>query len=304
MVSSARESESQAQLERSRAAALSIGALAIAYVGVSLYYFWDDFFKFMEPGSPIAVDRAGIAVPVHGSEYLWTILSPWRILLAGVAVALLAVSAQGLWRRRPGARVLALISLWGVLLPQVLWYTEFVFDWYGGIGWSTIVLAGFAAAALPTLLLFEGRGTLAEWRPLSAGRARLLLTAIALGWIGSLAANILDHSYRLDSWVSYLAALAAIPLSALAITGIFKLRSWALWIGIAAAGSLAVTVLAFDWSGCAGGWGYLDSMVYATTGHDLSRLVTAAAPVALIWGLSAPFLHAFVRKALTEGERL
>jgi hypothetical protein len=290
--------------ERIRLAAVSLGVIAVGYIALSVFYFWEDFFKYVQIGGPVMTDRAGVAVPVDGSPYLWTILSPWRPALSALAVGLLGLSAVGLWRGRPRARVLALVTLWGVLLPQVLWYAEFVVDWHNGAGLTTVLVAAFAVVAVPTMLLFEGRETLSDWRPLGAGRARLLVAAIALGWLGHLATNFLDHSYRDQGWMAYGAAFLAVPLSALAIAGIINLRSWALWAGVGAALSLAMVPLSFEPSWAYGGAGYLDTMVSATTGSELRQLATAIVPIAAIWALTAPFLHAFVRKALAQNQEL
>ena len=49
-----------------------------------------------------------------------------------LVVALLGVSALRLSRGQSGARALSLFTLWGVLLPQALWFTEFAVDWNNG----------------------------------------------------------------------------------------------------------------------------------------------------------------------------
>jgi hypothetical protein len=134
-------------------------------------------------------DPAGLSVHVAG--YVWTILSPWRIPLAILSVMLLALSAARLWRGTPNARVLALATLWGVLLPQVVWYPELVVDWYQGqIG--TVLAYGLFAVLMPTALLYDGAQTLGGWGA-QVSRARLFATATLLGWIAFLGTNLLDH---------------------------------------------------------------------------------------------------------------
>jgi hypothetical protein len=224
----------RAQTERTRAAALTMGILAVAYSALSLFYFYEDFFRHLGSGS-FLVDRSGIAVPVAGHSFAWTLLSPWRLVFASVAVALLAVSAQRLWRGRANARALSLLTLWGVVLPQVLWYTEFLVDWHGGQAIATALFAALAIVAMPTMLLYEGSETLGDWGSLVPGRGRLLASAIALGWVAMLGTELLDHSYQMPTWISFGAALASVGLAGAAISGILELRSWALWAGVGSA---------------------------------------------------------------------
>ena len=85
---------SRSELDRTRAAAITLGAMAVAYVALSVFYFWQDWFQYYRVGGAMQVDPAGVAVPV--TEYIWTILSPWRIPLALLAVSLLGLSSYKL----------------------------------------------------------------------------------------------------------------------------------------------------------------------------------------------------------------
>jgi hypothetical protein len=278
--------------ERTRAAALALGAMAIAYFGLSVLYFWQDWFQYLHADSPMLIGPAGVTIPATGC--MSTILGPWRVPLALLAVVLLGVSGLKLWRGTARSRVLALVTLWGVVLPQVLWYTEFVVDWHTGQVF-TVVLAALFAVAVPTALLFEGRNTFGAWGA-SAGRARLFFATVALGWIGFLATNLLDHSYQVESTTAYLGALLAIPLAAAAMIGILRLRSWALWAAVAAAGSLAIVPFALSDATYLRSGGYIDSFVQSTTTSTGATLFAALIPVAIVWLCVAPFLHAFIRK--------
>lgn len=286
--------------DRTRVAAVTLGAMAVVYFGLSIFYFWEDWFQYFHADSPMSFDPAGVSVPV--TAYIWTILSPWRIPLALLSIVLLGISGVKLWQGSPRSRVLALVTLWGVLLPQVLWYTEFVVDWQQGQVF-TVVLSGMFAVMVPTALLFEGRDTFGEWGA-SAGRARLFLTAVALGWIGFLSTNLLDHSYQVESTTAYMGALFAIPLAAAAIIGILRLRTWALWAGVAAAGALAVVPLAVTDATYLHSGGYIDTFVHGTTSTTFSALFAAMIPVAVVWLCAAPFLHAFVKKCVKGIESL
>lgn len=279
---------------RARIAALVLAGLAATYAALSVWYFYQDFFRYLTAGTMVAVDRSGWMVSVDGA-YLWTVLSPWRMAGASLAVALLGVSAAALWYDRPRARTLALLTLWGVLLPQVFWYTEFAVDWHSGAHLGSILLAALAAAAVPSALLHAGDRTLTDWNP-APGRTRLLGLAVAVGWIGFAASEFLDHSYQMESSAAYAGALAALPLAALAVHGIFHMRAWALWAGMGAALGLAMVPLAATWSSYWSTGGYIDLVHCMTMGTDLRVALSALLPVALVWALGAPYLHGFVRR--------
>lgn len=278
---------------RTRIAAVSMAMIAIGYSLLSVFYFYEDFFKYLGNDAAMTADRTGWLVSVDG-VYLWTILSPWRLFGAALAVAMLGVSAAALWHNRPRARGLSLITLWGVLLPQALWYTEFMVDWHRGQGLSEVVLLAVLVAGLPTLLMARRDQPLVDWDCMSP--ARLLGLAITCCWIGFAATEFLDHSYQLASWTAYLGALAAVPLAALAVKGIFHMRAWGLWAGVAAAVALAMIPLAATFTGYMHTGGYIDGFRAAAAGSELRAALAMAIPLAVVWLLAAPYLHAFLRK--------
>lgn len=277
---------------RTRVAAASMGAIAAGYSLLSVFYFYEDFFKYLVRSGEVMTDRTGWVVPVN--VYLATILSPWRMIGAALAVALLGVSAAALWHNRPRARALSLISLWGVLLPQVLWYTEFMVDWHHGQNLPEIVTLALLVTGLPTLLLMQPGRPLVDWNCVSPGR--LVGLAIACGWIAFAATEFLDHSYQMKSSAAYLGALAAVPLAALAVKGIYQLRAWGLWAGVAAAIALATVPLAASFTSYMHTGGYIDSFRAVAVGSDLRIALSMALPVIAVWALAAPYLHAFLRK--------
>jgi len=287
------EAELSAMTVRNRAAAATLGLFSASYAVLAVWYLYHDFFKYLGRGMPTMVDSSGYAVQI--SCRLWTLLPLSRLGLA-LAVVLLGVAAHRLWTQRPGARALALVTLWGVLLPQVLWFTEFVVDWHSGNGLVPTVVAGLALVCVPTMLLFEGSSTLGDWRPMAENRTRLLLTAIAAAWVAFGASEYLDHSYQLDSGLAYGGAALAMGLGILAVLGLLRLRVWGLVAAVAAAGSLAVVPLAFQWASYLPTGGYIDGFVRATSGCALTSTVSALVPLAVVGALGAPFLRSFAAR--------
>lgn len=278
---------------KARLAAIVIASLAVSYSLLSVYYFYEDFFKYLGHGAAVYSDRTGWLVSVDG-RYLFTILSPWRLFGAALAVAMLGVSAVALWRGRPKARALSLITLWGVLLPQVLWYTEFVTDWHHGRGMTDIVALAFLAVLAPSLLLWRRGQALADWQ--TRWPDRLLGLTVACAWIGFAASEFVDHSYIMASWTAYIGALVAMPLAALAVKSLYHLRAWGLWAGVAAAVALSMVPLAASFTTYTGTGGFIDDVRMTTAGSDTRIAASMLLPLAAIWLLAAPYLHAFVRK--------
>lgn len=286
------------------AAALALAAIAVSYAMLSVFYFYEDFFQYLGNGAPTMTDRTGWIVwvgPAANADgyYLVSILSPWRILGALLAVGMLSVSSLALWRNRPRARALSLITLWGVLFPQILWYTEFLVDWHQGQGLLESFMLAVAVCALPTALLSRSGRALADWSCSNPGR--LLGFAVASAWIGFAATEFMDHAYQLDSWTAYSGALAAVVLSIVAVRGIYHLRTWGLVAGVGAAVALAMIPLAATWTsyvpnGTIIGQGFIDGLHSTTAGSDCRASLSMLIPMAALCALAAPFLSAFVRK--------
>ena len=188
------------------------------------------------------------------------------------------------------------MTLWGVLLPQVMWYTEFVVDWYAGQV-ITVLAVGVLAVMVPSALLFDGDRTLGRW---GVGKRswRLVATAVALGWAGFYATEVLDHSYQVTSSAAYFSALLCVPLCGLAMVGIMRLRSWGLWVGVLGVAMLAVLPFAMHDATYLHTGGYIDGFVHASTSGVGRQMLFALVPVGLVWLCAAPFLHAFVRKCI------
>ncbi|GAB4510120.1 MAG: hypothetical protein Tsb0020_27100 [Haliangiales bacterium] len=281
-------------VSRARVAGFTVAALTVAYALLSVWYFYEDFFKFLQVGAVMTADRSGWMVSVD-YPYLWSILSPWRVGGAALTVILLAISAEGLWRGRARARAGALITLWGVLLPQVFWATEFVVDWHQSQHLFDIVLGALLTVAVPTALIFRGSDSLRDWNP-ARGSLRLLSMAIALCWLAFGATEFLDHAYHMPSWSAFGGAAAAAVLGALAARGLFSLKAWALWAGVGAAVALALVPLSATWTSLLPYGGYMEQTLLTTSGTDTRIAMSMLIPLAIVWGLGAPYLHGFVRK--------
>jgi hypothetical protein len=220
-------------------------ALSIAYPIVTLGYFWHDWFKYVKRGIPLLVGPAGFAIPV--SEWMLTVLSPWRVLTAVLTAKLLFSSAKKL---REGARdggAMSMLTLLGVVLPQAFWYFEFVNDWNAGRGLIPAALAMLAATVLPAMALQRGDGALSGWERMERGLStRVMASAIGLGWLATAAMSLVDHAYQLRHGMgAYFAALVTIPLAALAMKGLFRQRTWGMLAGmgaVTAAGASAVSL--------------------------------------------------------------
>lgn len=293
----------RSQTLRVRLAALWTGALTALYTLGTAGYFWEDVLRFVGADRAIAIDSAGFAVQLDG--VLWTVLSPWRVMLASLTAVLLGASAVALWTRLPRARVLAIITLWGLMLPQVFWHTEFLLDWHDGAYLMVPVAVGLAAVAVPTALLFgrnlvrrfEGRDTLTGWATLSYGRARLVGSAIALSWVGFAGTQFMDHSYRLDSNLAWAGAFMAVLFGGLAVAGILRLRAWALWSGVISAVSLSLVPLAAMWTPYHENVGYhLDWVAGTMANSPLKLVLWILLPLVVVWIFAGPFLRDFVRK--------
>lgn len=281
--------------ERTALAAVTLALMAALYAGLSIFYFYEDFFKYIEPGyTHYMTDRSGVAV--HVSGYTWTVLSPFRLLMAIATVFMLGLAAVSLLRGSRVGRPLALTTLWGVLLPQMFWYTEFVVDWHAGHGLSAVIAVALLIAALPTALLYEGRRTLAGWSPRCASPGRVVGSAVALGWLGFVATECLDHSYQLTSNAAYAGALVAVGLAVAGIYGLLRLRAWALPVSVGAALSFALVPLAFQWTQYRPSGGYIDAAVTSTTGSLYASTLTALLPLAVIYMVAGPYLKAFARR--------
>jgi len=280
--------------ERTVLAAGVIALMAGLYSGLSIFYFYEDFFKFIEPGfNAFATDRSGVSVHIEGT--LWSVLSPWRLVLTGATLLLLSMSAIRLMRGSRDGKALTMFTLWGVMLPQVFWWTEFVVDWHSGSGLVAIILAAPLIVMVPTALLYEGSKTLQSWSPRCASPGRVLGTAIALGWTGFFAMECLDHSYQMSGNASFAGALLALGFSALGAYGLLRFRAWALPVAAFAVFAFAFIPLGFESQAYLASGGYIDAFVTSSMGGCGAKLVTALVPAIAVYWIAGPYLRKFGR---------
>ena len=280
--------------ERTIVAAGVIALMAGLYSGLSIFYFYEDFFKYIEPGyNAFTTERSGVAVHIEGT--MWTILSPWRIVIAFGTLLLLSMSAIRLMRGTRDATALSMFTLWGVLLPQVFWWTEFVVDWHAGAGFSAIMLAAPLIVMVPTALLYEGSNTLANWSPRCAAPGRVLGAAVAMAWLGFFATECLDHSYQMPSDASYAGGLLALGFAGLAAYGLLRFRAWALPAAAFAAFAFAFIPLGFERTAYLASGGYIDAVVMSATGTGCAKLTTAILPAVVVYWIAGPYLRKFGR---------
>jgi len=187
--------------------------------------------------------------------------------------------------------------LWGIVLPQTLWLTEFSVDWYQAQGLVALCLGALLAVAVPTTLLYEGRDTLGKW-DVSWGSTRLFALALLSGWVMTLGTELLDHSYQLSSSSAYAAALIAVVLSGAAVMGLIAVRVWALLACVGSVLALAWVPVSVADAIYAPSYGYIDVFVAGTTGTSARLVLSSLIPIAVIGIVAGPFLHAFFKKIL------
>ncbi len=280
-------------------AATTMALFAGLYTGLSIFYFYEDFFQFTGNGIHYYLaDRSGLAVHIQG--FLWTVLSPWRLAIAALTIILLSGSSIALHRRSSLGRPLALFTLWGVMLPQVFWFTELSVDWYGGAGLATIMVIGPLLALIPTALLYEGPRTLMSWSPKLQAPSRILGSAIALAWVGFFATECLDHSYQMTGNTPFVAANICIALAALGAYGFLRLRTWALPVALGACAAFAIIPMSFDSTRYMGSGGYIDATVRNTMGSCSAVMFTALLPILAVSIIAGPYMVQFIRKLIKD----
>jgi hypothetical protein len=279
--------------DESRAARVAMTAAAVAYPLVAVPYFWADWFRFLRPGVPMLVEPPmGVLIPAIGAQL--TLLSPWRLLAAGVTAALLGVSARRLRRGAPGAHALSLVVLLGLVLPQVFWCGEFFVDWFQGRGFLTACAAWLVAVAVPAVAVAR-RGALDGWGALREGRGRVVLAAASMGWVAFATTVLFEHARQfVGAGAAFTAAFVAMGSAALGMVGLLRQRTWGLVASLSAAVSLALVV-----------FGVRESYVSIGSLMDVVmagpvQTATALVPGLLLVGLLGPFIAGFFRRAVGQ----
>lgn len=264
-----------------------LGLLCAGYAALTVWYFWVDYFSFAANAKVMLVDRAGFMVPTP-FEGVWTNLSPWRIVGAIAAVCLLASSATALAHGRPHARMLTAFTLWGVLLPQSLWFVELSIDWYGGAQIGFVFAAAIALVAWPTTQLV--RSLAPSKRVPTPGGLATFGASVLLAWIAFGATEFLDHSYQLLSDGTYIAALITVPLAVSAAAGALTHQLWSMPVGALAAVFGGLIPLGFATSPYLTTGGVADEIVFAMAGTPANAVLIATLPMVLLAWIWTPAL--------------
>lgn len=273
-------------------------ALSLAYPFAALAYFWHDWIKYARDASRVLIGTWGIAVPVN--DWMLTLLSPWRVLMAAVTAKLLLDSARKLRRAEDGAKALSLLTLFGLVLPQSIWLFEFVNDWRAGQGLTTVAAMMAAMTALPAVLMSTRDGVVGAWGKLEGqNKARVLGAAVGMGWLGMAAMSIIDHSYQLRGANAVPAAIATMLVAALSMGGLYRQKGWALLTSLGAVGAAGATAAQVS-----------NSTVLETgTAMDTALSTIATAPVAsaalptlVLLALMHPFYKGMIAQLAGKGE--
>jgi hypothetical protein len=236
-----------------RGTSLLVLAVLVAYVVASVAFYYDGFFRFVVEGGRLLFFPAGVGVTLD--DYRFS-LGPWaRIpILVGTTWSL-AACAVALWRGRPAARLLCFAVFFGLLLPQVGLLMIYLTT-LRGVPLSTSAPLAAAALGIPTLAL--GRPSMLRrfdayegglgWATLRFGARRLLLTLIALGWLGLVAEVYVGLTVTHVVWPGFVAANLAMVLAWASAVGLLRLRVWALFgaLGTAALVGVAAAALRAD----------------------------------------------------------
>ena len=268
-------------------------ALSLAYPLIAGLYFWQDWGRYVGSERPQYIGASGFAVPVN--DQLMTVLSPWRVLMAMITAKVLFTSARKLRQGAGDGKALSLLALFGLVLPQTAWGLEFVNDWRGGEGAPAVAALALAATALPAALISRGGGALEGWGKLSGAPARRALgAAVGLGWMAMAAMSLADHSYQLRNAGGAIgAALATLPLAALAMIGLFRQRTWGMLAGGAAAAAAGASVAALSGATILPTGTSMDA-AFATLAS--APVLGAAIPAVALALLLRPFVRGAARK--------
>ncbi len=263
----------------------SMTALSITYPFAALAYFWYDWGQYVRDAWRVLFGTWGIALPV--GEWGFTVLSPWRVALAGLTSAMLLSAAKKLRRGASDAKSFSLLTLFGMLLPQWVWLAEFMNDWQGGQGLGTATAAMAGVTALPAVMMHT-RSEAAEPLGMLEGqhKTRVMAAAIGMGWLGMAAMSVIDHSYQLFGASIAPAAITTMLLAALSMVGLFRQKSWSLLTALGAAGAAGATAVQVSNSAILGTGTAMDT-AFATVAA--APIVSAALPALVLLAVLSPF---------------
>lgn len=269
-------------------------ALSLAYPFAAFWYFWHDWIKYAREAARVWIGGWGVAVPVN--EAMLTLLSPWRVVLAAVTAKLLFSSANKLRKGESNAKALSMLTLFGLLLPQSVWLFEFVNDWQAGEGLGMVALVMATVAAVPALMMSVGKkGALSQWGGLDESmKARVMGSAVGMGWLGMAAMSLVDHSYQLRGTTGpFWAAIATMLLAAVSMVGLFKQKTWGLLTSIGAVGAAGAGAVALSNAHIIEGGTPIDTAFSAVAD---SPVLSAAVPALVLFALLRPFFAGMAKQ--------
>jgi hypothetical protein len=258
----------------------------VAYVVASAAFYFDGFFRFLVPGVRILVFPAGVGVLLGDGRF--SLVSWARVpILIGTAYALGACAAA-LWRGRPAARLLCFSVFFGLLLPQAGLFVIYLTT-VRGVPLSTSAPVAIAVLGVPTLALgrprmlrrFDAHEAGLGWTSLRFGARRLLLTVVALGWLGFVAEVYVGLTVTQVVWPCFVAANLAMLLACGSAVALLRLRVWGLFGAVTTAVLVAAATSSLVWN-VPPGWG-LEAVPPAFCA------IGSLVPIAVVVGLTWPF---------------
>lgn len=280
-----------------RLPAFVMTALSVVYPLVTLRYFWEDWFRYFKLKAPMLVEASGFVIQTTDGRL--TLLSPWRLLDAGVSAVLLWSAARRLRQGAPGARAFSLIALLGVLLPQVLWYGELSLDWFRARHFFSLTLGGLAAVLLPSLLLAAKGKATENWGKLKEEGPRVMKAAVGLGWLSFASMAFLEHlNYFIHPLQVGGMALLTLIAAVTGMVGLYRQRAWGVLAAASSVGSLAGLTALLTNEHFMPRWSLMSVFVEAIAGTPLRAAGTVAFSSLALVALLGPFLRGFWRKAM------
>jgi hypothetical protein len=246
-----------------RASYLMLGALLL-YLGLVAHGYHDGFFRHVFAGGEVDWLPAGPAVAMDDGR--WSLVNWARLPLTLVSAWALGHCAWALRVGRPTARLASFATFFGLLLPQAFLYVTYLVM-LRRLPIPAAIAITLVVWGIPALLL-GSPGTVRR-----VPQPRVLLTLVAVAWIGLGAEMAIGvTAFRVD-WGLYIAAYIGMILAACSGVGLLRVRTWSLFTGL---GASIATSFALWWA--------------------LHLTLVAALPPAIFLALTWPFWRAAAKQ--------